>query len=102
MEGSGWEGQNSALRVVEPYWKEEEVLMLCRLQQNKIICDKNEVLWNIQGRRTGEFVQGRPFLRHLLKDMKFKTVMINMALICSDVLGNSRDRTNCTPAMHFV
>ena len=27
MEGSGWEGQNSALRVVEPY-KEEEKLFL--------------------------------------------------------------------------
>ena len=24
MEGSGWEGQNSALRVVEPYEEEEE------------------------------------------------------------------------------
>jgi len=34
--------------------------------------------------------------------MKFETVMINMALVCSAVLGNSRDRTNCTPAMHFV
>jgi len=24
MKGSGWEGQNSALRVVEPYQEEEE------------------------------------------------------------------------------
>jgi len=28
--------------------------------------------------------------------------MINMALIYSAVLGNSRDRIKCMPAMHFV
>ena len=27
MEGVGWEGQNSALRVVEPYYEEECVYL---------------------------------------------------------------------------
>lgn len=47
---------------------------------------------------SASFLSAAPFKR----DMKFEFVMINMALVCSAVLGNSRDRINCTPAMHFV